>query len=249
MRRSIRYGDERIAFSIRLAPHTRRRIAISVLPDGAVVVDAPASALPEQVVTAVQRRARWLVQQLAAHAQRMRHVLPREYVSGESHFYLGRRHVLKVARSPAATPGVKLLRGKLEVTLAADARATASAVDPLAVRDLLEAWYRQRAQEVFATRLAEVAQGVRWMKALPPFRLLNMRTQWGSCSPGGVLCLNPQLVKAPRACIDYVIAHELCHLKVHNHSAAYYRQLTALMPDWEVRKQELDGMAETLLNR
>lgn len=245
MRRSIVYGDERIAFTIRFVPRRNvmspRRIAISVLPDGAVTVEAPEASAPQEVVAAVYRRARWIWQQLAACRERRRHVLPRDYVSGESHFYLGRRHVLKVSVTACAPAGVKLLRGRLEVTTP-----TPVAGD---VRRLLDAWYRQRAQEVFSRRLAALADELRWLESIPAFRLLSMRTQWGSCSPGGVLCLNPQLVKAPRACIDYVIAHELCHLRVHNHSAAYYRLLTACMPDWKLRKQELDGIAEVLLNQ
>jgi len=75
-----------------------------------------------------------------------------------------------------------------------------------------------------------------------------MRTQWGSCSPGGVILLNPHLVKAPRQCIDYVISHELCHLQEHNHSRRYYRLLGKIMPSWEGVKARLDGMAELLLN-
>jgi len=75
-----------------------------------------------------------------------------------------------------------------------------------------------------------------------------MKTQWGSCSPTGAILLNPHLVKAPRECIDYVISHELCHLKEHNHSPRYYRLLSKIMPRWEVVKARLDGMAELLLN-
>lgn len=87
-----------------------------------------------------------------------------------------------------------------------------------------------------------------WLGETPPVKLLAMRVQWGSCSPSGVVMLNPNLVKAPSECIDYVILHEVCHLKVHNHSQRYYRLLTELMPDWERRKARLDGLAECLLN-
>lgn len=76
-----------------------------------------------------------------------------------------------------------------------------------------------------------------------------MRTQWGSCSPKGEVLLNPYLVKAPKVCIEYVVAHELCHLKEHNHSERFYRQLGRVLPDWTMRKAELDNMAELLLNR
>jgi predicted metal-dependent hydrolase len=75
-----------------------------------------------------------------------------------------------------------------------------------------------------------------------------MRTRWGSCSPKGEVVLNPLLVKAPTPCIDYVVTHELCHLKELNHGPRFYRMLGMAMPDWQERKQRLDEMAETLLN-
>ena len=241
MLRSIRYGDARIAFAIRFAPKPRRRITIHVLPEGSVRVDAPEDATPEVVIAAVRRRARWLWRELEARRERRLHVLPREYVSGESHFYLGRRHMLKVELLEVGKASVKLLRGKLLVNVPRR--------DSSLVRSSLEDWYRHRAREVFARRLAELARGLTWLTAVPSFRLLNMRTQWGSCSPSGELVLNPQLVKAPRICIDYVIYHELCHLREHNHSPEYYRLLESVMPDWATHKDLLDSLAEVLLNR
>lgn len=84
--------------------------------------------------------------------------------------------------------------------------------------------------------------------SLPEWRLVAVQMQWGSCSPKGVILLNPHLVKAPRECVDYVITHELCHLQELNHSPRYYRLLSQLMPDWQPVKAKLDGMAELLLN-
>ena len=241
MQRFIHYGDERIGFAIRFLPRPARRIAIHVDPGGAVQVDAPLEASASEVIAAVRLRARWVWQRLQEHRQRTRHVLPREYVSGETHFYLGKRYQLKVQLDPNVPQSVKLLGGRLEVIT--HSRQAAQ------IRVLLDAWYRQRAEEVFGRRLLECAGGLRWLKQLPGFRLRVMQTQWGSCSPKGELVLNPQLVKAPRHCIDYVIFHELCHLKEHNHSPLYYRLLSRVLPDWEQRKLELDGLAEMLLNR
>lgn len=241
MQRSIRYGDARIAFAIRFVPKPRRRIKIHVLPEGSVRVDAPDDTTPEVVIAAVRQRARWLWNELEARRERCLHVLPREYVSGESHFYLGRRHMLKVELAEAGKASVKLLRGKLLVAVPRR--------DPLLVRASLEDWYRHRAREVFARRLAELAPRLPWLSGVPNFRLLNMRTQWGSCSPSGELVLNPLLVKAARVCIDYVIYHELCHLREHNHSPEYYRLLESVMPDWALHKEMLDSLAEVLLNR
>lgn len=241
MQRSIRYGDVRIAFAIRFVPKPRRRITIHVLPEGSIRVDAPEDSTPDTVIAAVRRRARWLWRELEARRERCQHVLPREYVSGESHFYLGRRHMLKVELTEGGKANVKLLRGKLLVVVPRR--------DPSLVRGSMDEWYRQRAREVFARRLAELAPRLHWLSTLPSFRLLNMRTQWGSCSPSGELVLNPQLVKAPRVCIDYVIYHELCHLREHNHSPEYYRLLESVMPDWANHKVLLDSLAEVLLNR
>ncbi len=117
------------------------------------------------------------------------------------------------------------------------------------MRKLLEAWYRQRAAEVYGNVLMEMAPRLGLRRTLPPMRLLAMRTQWGSCSPDGALLLNPHLVKAPRPCIEYVVAHELCHLREHNHSDRFYRHLARALPDWAARKTELDELAELLLNR
>jgi predicted metal-dependent hydrolase len=75
-----------------------------------------------------------------------------------------------------------------------------------------------------------------------------MPTQWGSCAVGGHLLLNPALVKAPRECIDYVIIHEVCHLREHNHSPELFKLLTLAVPDWQATKLKLDKMAEVLLN-
>ena len=116
------------------------------------------------------------------------------------------------------------------------------------IKRLVKGWYRARAKELFARRLSALAGQVVWLREIPPVKLLSMRIQWGSCSPRGVLVLNPNLVKASRECVDYVILHEICHLKEHNHSQNFYRLLTELMPDWERHKSRLDGVAETLLN-
>lgn len=78
--------------------------------------------------------------------------------------------------------------------------------------------------------------------------MLRMKKQWGSCSPNGRILLNPHLVKAPRECIDYVLVHEICHLKEHNHGSKFYKLLDQMLPGWRSIKARLDGMAELLLN-
>lgn len=112
------------------------------------------------------------------------------------------------------------------------------------IKSLLEGWYKEKAKEVFKSRLEAIMAQAIWVEKAPELRILTMQTQWGSCPPNGRITLNPLLVKTPRECIDYVILHELCHIAEHNHSERFYRLLSQVMPKWEKTKSKLDGMAQ-----
>ena len=108
----------------------------------------------------------------------------------------------------------------------------------------MRAWYRARARDYFAQRIDEISAKLPWIEAPPPFRLLEMSRQWGSCSPSGHVILNPHLVMAPRDCVDYVVIHELAHLKHHNHGPDFFKLLDQQVPRWEQHKRTLDNMVE-----
>ncbi|HBW0106655.1 M48 family metallopeptidase [Klebsiella aerogenes] len=237
---SFIYGDEWINFDREPRPYATSRVLIKVHPDCRVVVSAPEEADDLAVLTAVKKRGRWIYQQLRDFRRQLEYITPRKYISGESHYYLGKQYLLKVIEKPAEVQRVKMLRGKLEVTLRQKS--------PEKVRQLLIDWYKTRAKDVFAKRLEAMLEQAMWVNAPPPLRILTMQTQWGSCSPNGRLTLNPNLVKAPRECIDYVILHELCHLAEHNHSERFYRLMGQVMPEWEVVKTRLDEMAGVIFS-
>lgn len=236
----LTYGDEIIPFERVVRPNTSDKILIKVQPDCRVIVSTPEHAEDSEVLKAVQKRGRWIYQKLREFRQQLKFITPRQYVSGESHYYLGKQYQLKVLEDSEHPQGVKLLRGKLEVSV------RQKSADK--VRSLLEDWYKTRAKHVFAKRLDYVLERALWVAERPAFRILTMHTQWGSCSPKGLLTLNPYLVKAPVQCIDYVILHELCHLVEHNHSDRFYQLMMQVMPDWEKTKKQLDGMANLYLN-
>ncbi|MGE9309061.1 M48 family metallopeptidase [Klebsiella variicola] len=237
---SFIYGDEWINFDREPRPHATSRVLIKVHPDCRVVVSAPEEADDLAVLMAVKKRGRWIYRQLRDFRKQLEYITPRKYISGESHYYLGKQYLLKVIEEPAGLQRVKMLRGKLEVTLRQKS--------PEKVRQLLIDWYKTRAKDVFAKRLEAMLEQALWVNVPPPLRILTMQTQWGSCSPNGRLTLNPNLVKAPRECIDYVILHELCHLAEHNHSERFYRLMGQVMPEWEVVKTRLDEMAGVIFS-
>lgn len=234
------YGDRRIRCEVRRSKlRSKRSVAIHVDPDGRVLVDAPWHAAESDIKLAVTKRLGWIHRRLDEVESRLRLVTPREYVSGETVFYLGRRYRLKVLSNPGEQ-AAKLRGGYLEVI--------ARERSPKAVRKEMDFWYRNRAKLVLKERLENLCKDLRWVSMMPPVTIRTMRVQWGSCSPLGRITLNPALVRAPRECIDYVLLHELCHLKQHNHSSAFYRLLDAHLPDWRRIKMRLDGMAEILLS-
>ncbi len=236
-RQQVIYGERRFYYRVFVAPTRRHKIAIHVHPDGSVQVDAPPNTSAVEIKQAVLKRARWVLKHLEVIDSQQRYVLAREYVSGETHFYLGRRYQLKVLKRKEES--VKLLRGKLVIATADKS--------PEHVQGLIWQWVLTRCKKVFARRLELMVASLNWVDAVPVWKFRKMTKQWGSCSPKGIVSLNPHLVKAPLACIDYVILHELCHLQEHNHSPQFYSLLDRHMPDWASRKAKLDGIAELLL--
>ncbi len=224
--RMLQIGTRRLTYSLRLddAP----RLVISVYPDLTVAVRAPHGADPRQVDARVVRRAPWIHRQLLEFERYHPLPVPRRYVSGETHYYLGRQYRLRIRRGPEE---VKLVRGFLLVTLNGKRRA----------EPLVAGWYRARAEAVFQRRLAGVMQRTQWLDGKPrAIRIRRMMRRWGSCGPSGIITLNIELVKAPPSSIDYILAHELCHRLELNHSKRFYELLRRAVPDWERARERLN---------
>ena len=233
------YGERRIHCEVRRSSlRTRPSVAIHVEPDGRVLVDAPLQASLPDIRMAVSRRLTWIHRRLLETEQNRKHLTPREYVSGETMFYLGRRYTLKV-----------LVNQEIQTTRLRGAYLEISVSDRSTeiVRGEVEKWYRSRARTVLPARLSTMSARLKWVKTIPPLSIRAMHRQWGSCSPNGRIALNVGLMKVRTDCIDYVILHELVHLKEHNHGPAFYRTLDRHLPDWRRIKFRLDAMAELAL--
>lgn len=149
----------------------------------------------------------------------------RQFVSGESLRVVGRPYLLRV------------VTGQQNLVRMQDIHIVVSVADASAVRDTLEAWYSQEAASVFAGRVPLWAGRL----SVTPGRILirAQKKRWGSCDARGNLRLNWRLVMAPMSLIDYVIAHELTHLRSADHSPQFWTHLRAVMPDDLERKAQL----------
>lgn len=223
------YGKSAIHYELLMT--TRKSLEIAVYPDKSIVVKAPVNTPIEKVYARVRKRARWIKKQLAYFSQFEPRTPPRKYVGGESHLYLGRQYRLKILTS--SRDQVLLKNGYFYVHCVRR--------DSTYVRKLLEAWYRRRAF-VHLTRIADGCWAAfnKDNYTKPKLKIQRLKRRWGSLSLRGQLTLNVDLIKTPRECIEYVITHELCHLKHHNHGIEFYKLLDRKMPDWPRRKHKLE---------
>lgn len=225
------FGKHRIPFDLEF--RDRKRLKISVDPNQTVTVVAPVGRTVEEVLERVQKRAAWIARQRAHFDKFQPLTPPRRYVAGETHLYLGRQYRLKLIEDEIAS--VKLVGRFFRVHLP-------DRDDTEKVRCLLDDWYRGHARDIFARRLEVCLDSARSLGASQPEIVVRQMTKrWGSCTKAGRILLNTELVKTPLHCIEYVIMHELCHLKFHNHSREFYRLLARCMPDWEQRKHRLES--------
>lgn len=239
-----------IPFVLARGSRRRKRLAIRVSRDGAVEVLLPWRGGIREALDAVRVRAQWIARHVLEAQDRPR-IEPYAYLPGERHFYLGRPVFIDILdhSGGAGEENVRsVLSGRRRVWLDGD-RLCMRLPDaaPEKVRKALDGWFRMEAAHVFSERLTELGAAIPWLHTLPPLRIKAMRRRWGSCTRTGELTLNMHLVKAPRRCIDYVLLHEIAHLREHNHSKRYYGVLQELMPDWQKARQDLERISSMVL--
>ena len=226
---SILYGSSLIEYEIEYVQ--RKTLGITVHPDGTVTLKAPIEATPEDIQKKVRHRAAWILRQKRYFESFGTPTTERQFISGESHLYLGRQYMLRIKESKANAVHYQNNILEIECRNKKDAG------------KVLQLWYLERAQIKFpeyAKRIIEqfAAYGVQ-PKSLT---IRNMEKRWGYCTTDGDIFLNPRLICAPRCCIEYVITHELCHLVHRNHTKEFYALLTKEMPHWEKWKNKLERM-------
>jgi len=230
----INYGTTRIPFLLEY--RSRKTVGITVTPDRQVTIAAPLNASVEKILETIGKRAGWISKQLRKFESYgetlLHHKL--EYVSGETFYFLGRKYRLKVFE------GIKEevnLKGKYLKVIAKKKS------DEKHIADLVMKWYKHHAKEIFSERLERYGFILKREKIqVNQLLIRRLEKRWGSCTEKGNIILNLSLVQAPVQCIDYVLLHELCHLKHLNHGAKFYKMLTRYMEDWEKRKERLQSI-------
>ena len=226
--RSIVIAGQAIAYQLKRSQ--RRTIGLAIDHRG-LRVGAPTRARIGDIENLIHQHGQWVLDKLAAWRDR-----PSpdklDITDGTVIFVLG--EALTVAITDLGRAHWQF--GPGTIYLRPDAKHHAS--------QLLERALRDKARDIFAERLAIHAPllGV----AMPVLRLSSARTRWGSCNHRGDISLNWRLILMPLAIIDYVVAHELSHIREMNHSPRFWAVVEQLCPDWRHRRLELRRLARSL---
>lgn len=223
-----RYGSRIIEANV--AYSNRKTIDLRVFPEGNVLITAPENTEIGKILEKVKPKSRWVVQQQRTFELYRPFTTERLYIPGETHRYLGRQYKL-VVNSLKGKPNIKLIKGLMIV----------ETNDSINIEKTIITYYKNRATVVFESILRKLLVEFSQFESYEiSLKHRFMKKRWGSCSTDGNILLNTELIKASRACIEYVIIHELCHLVFPNHSKDFYNLLNNLLPDWEKLKKKLE---------
>jgi predicted metal-dependent hydrolase len=239
--RTLQHRDQLITYGIHHKKAVTRRIHLRAAPDGTLMVIAPPHMSQRAIHKTLQERVHKVAHFLVGALERLQETPDYRYVNGESHLYLGQWLQLEMGKTTRRSAAINFSDGKIQVFTADGS--------PQQVESKLSAWYRKQAAEHFTARMGIIAKNAPWTGGkAPEIRLRKMKRTWGSCSATGRITLNPRLIRAPQACIDYVIAHELCHLKEMNHGKAFYALQEQLFPAWRAAREHLHSQAHVYLH-
>jgi predicted metal-dependent hydrolase len=211
----------------------RKNLVLAVLPSAVVKAKIPPGFGYERAEQFIRKRAGWIDKNLRRIENDV-FLQQKYFVDGEKHPYLGDMLTLRLHPHEAHN-AVKEELNELHVYSKGE-------LGSEKIEKLIQKWYREEARRVLAPRFHALSASLSGMKLKPhSLRFYRMKRRWGSCSSKGVITLNTELIKKAPELIEYVILHELCHLKVPAHNRAFYALLESVLPDWKTRRRELNG--------
>lgn len=200
----------------------RKTVTVKVSKKAGVVVVIPMGCDPAISIDAVEKSYEWIKKCIKKFEEQRSTIIEQSYVAGSTHLYLGDRYTLKIERGSIYQ--LQLVDDKIIVTTPKSDR----------VEKMMDIWYMERAKQDITPIFIEMSRGFESRHNTLPSDLEYkfVTSYWGQCTSDNKIRLNANLIRAPRECIEYIIAHELCHLIHKNHSRSFYALLDNEMPNW-----------------
>ena len=234
----VRFGNTTIEYEVRRSARRKKTVQVTV-DGGGVQVAAPTTVPDSELQAIVRKRAPWILKH--AHQDELG-LVPKRFVSGETLPYLGRNVRLVLEPKDVSAPEVRFDHWRFRVSVPHNLEGEERYQH---VRRVVVDWYRTRA----AARLR--SEVLRWWLRLgnggePQILIRDQRQRWGSCASDGTLRFNWRVMMLAPSLVEYVIVHELVHLRIKNHSQDFWQSLASILPDVEHRRRELREAGNTL---
>lgn len=213
----------------------RRTLGISVLRDSTVIVRVPYRTTMKTIIRMVEEKSAWIIKHRDHFKNNHQNKPGRSYKNGSSHLFRGNTYVLNIIESPGKF--VKINGESIDIGLG-------KAEDEATVKKLLRKAYKIEASAHIPVLFSNILEK-HSNQGFKPTELVirSMKRRWGSCSNRGKITLSSELMRLSDRYIEYVIVHELCHLRHHNHGPMFYELLSRLYPDWKIVRKEMKNYA------
>jgi hypothetical protein len=203
----------------------RRTISLYIREDGAIALYVPFSTSRREIDRFLEERRPWICRKLAEKERRQKETV-RTFSDGEKFLFMGEWYPLAIEETEQGVP-FRLHSGRfLLMRCYADE-----------IRDLFIRWYQEEARERIIERT--LFYGRRLLLSPEGIRITNARHRWGSCSRSNCLCFSWRIILAPLPVIDYVVIHELVHIREKNHSKRFWTRVESILPDYRQRRRWL----------
>jgi predicted metal-dependent hydrolase len=230
---SFHIGGTKVEYEL-IYTNRKKTMQIEMDINHGCTVRAPKDMSRDEIITNLERKSKWIITHLDKMAEITRHDSQKEFVSGEKFILRGRRYPLKVAQIDVVLPSLSFEQSVFKAVVPEGV--PESQYYPL-LRPLFIQFYQRKAKQVINQRILKY---IKYFDDVPKdIKIQSLKNKWGNCTPQNLIRYNWRIIMAKTSIIDYVIVHELCHMKHKNHSVLFWDEVKRIIPNYTESKEWL----------
>ncbi len=203
----------------------RKTIGLQITDDATLIIKVPYHIGEDEIKNILLKHKNWINKKVKKIKERKIKYYPKKFIEGEKFLFLGKYYKLKIEK-------------REELKLNINEKYFVISEAPLALKKrLFTEWYKKNGYKVISERVKYYVQ--KYGFSYNKINITDAKKRWGSCSPSNNLNFSLRLIMAPIDIVDYVIVHELCHLKEKNHGKSFWRKVKSIMPDYKEKERWL----------
>lgn len=217
-------------FDVYVERKKRKTVTLNLVSSTKLLVKSPFHFTNQRIKELIIKKEKWILEHVAVIAEYEKNYQYQDYIDGNTVYYLGKKHFLKVIENQNQT-NIQILRDTIQIET--------KDISDENIKTCMELWYKQQVKDVILDTILKFKQYIH--ETIGTIRIKNQKTRWGSCSELGNLNFNWRLILLPKELIEYVVVHEMCHLKFLNHSYEFWNLVNEILPDFKERQRQLQG--------